>query len=163
MESDKEQRGEFEAWERTQPRCIGYPKCVGGDLVGVEHEKDCPLYGVARSTGRRWMFGHLEVWQAAQSPLLERIRELETDAARVRDAVNVELAKLRADWNAALRRVAELEQGMREMLEAADAMARSNSTLNPFNKDYVRPWDKYYEAVEKLKALAPIPPSTEPK
>lgn len=144
MESDKEQREEFEAWERTQPRCIGYPKCDGGDLVGVEHEKDCPLYGVARSTGRRWMFGHLEVWQAAQSPLLERIRELESrlELSQACTADFGELSVKAMIENDKLRsRVAELEQRNEKLSTITGGICGAcESNLN-----------------------APIPPSTKPK
>lgn len=34
----------FAEWKKTLPKCVSYAGGCDGDLEGLEHEKNCPMY-----------------------------------------------------------------------------------------------------------------------
>ena len=66
-EDDLAQAREF--W-KTLPHCCGYPQC-DGDLVGIEHDSKCPLYGKKELTLLEFaaMFGAAERNRARREAL----------------------------------------------------------------------------------------------
>ena len=71
-EDDLAQAREF--W-KTLPHCCGYPQC-DGDLVGIEHDSKCPLYGKKELTLIEFaaMFGAAERNRARREALAVAIK-----------------------------------------------------------------------------------------
>jgi len=46
MKTDEEVvQEQFETWKASLPKCAGYGGGCDGDLVGLEHEDNCPMKG----------------------------------------------------------------------------------------------------------------------
>lgn len=52
MTNEQALRELFQKWATSLPVCIGYDGSCDGDLVGMEHEPHCPMFGKAVASSR---------------------------------------------------------------------------------------------------------------
>lgn len=52
MTNEQELRELFQKWASSLPKCVGYAGSCDGDLVGLEHESHCPMFGKDFASGR---------------------------------------------------------------------------------------------------------------
>lgn len=60
-----DERAEFEKWVASLPNCVGDDGACDGNLVGLDHEPHCPMFGKEDIT-------FFDIWQAARAELRER-------------------------------------------------------------------------------------------
>lgn len=76
-----DQREAFEKWVQSLPYCIGGEEGCDGDLVGEEHEENCPMSKVPDSRGRYSAATYYGCWQAGQDAAHESDAQLADKAA----------------------------------------------------------------------------------
>lgn len=71
-----DERAEFEKWAKSLPKCISDDGGCEGDLVGLDHEPDCPMFGKQFAT-------HWDAWQArAELEVVPQGSAPDADASR---------------------------------------------------------------------------------
>lgn len=75
----------YEEWVKSLPKCLSYEGGCDGDLVGLEHERNCPMYGKKFATLR-------DAFEAGRAPLtVDRQRTLDGLKTEGKIPVEVEL------------------------------------------------------------------------
>jgi len=96
------EREQFEKWAHSLPKCLSDEGGCDGDLVGLEHEPNCPMLGKEFAT----LF---DAWEAGRNSALEGLKELAAewieDANQLEPSDNVQdraygRAMLRAGFEA---------------------------------------------------------------
>jgi hypothetical protein len=67
----------FEKWASSLPRCVGDAGACDGNLVGLEHEDNCPMKGVEEPT-------FFDAWLAGRRDALEE-PDIEAISAKVHE------------------------------------------------------------------------------
>lgn len=101
-------RREAENFWKSLPHCLGYPKCDAGDLVGLRHQKECPMRAEPRDREEpsriefAVMFAKQQREAGETSGRLKGLREAKAivgdwsgiDARSIEEAIEVKVAEV---------------------------------------------------------------------